>query len=79
MATNINEFDFTDDRAELAAEFSWIVGPVLAVYRLRHSTLAIVLQGRDAWAVVDTAQREYIGCCPTLRKAVAAIDRRLGR
>lgn len=78
MATNINEFDFTDSPADLA-ECDWIVGPVLAMYKLRFSSLAIVLQGTKAWSIVDRETREFIGCCPSLAKATAVIDRRLGR
>ncbi len=67
---------YVDHNADLAARFNWIVGPVLAAYLLEGSSRAIVVQGRDAYAVVDQLSREYFACCPTFAHARAECERR---
>lgn len=68
-------YTYIDHNADLAARFNWIVGPVLAAYLLEGSTRAIVVQGRDAYAVVDQLTREYFACCPTFELALARAKR----
>jgi hypothetical protein len=74
MAT-INELSFTDDRAELAERFNWVIGPVFAAYMLADSDRVILVQGAKSFAVVAEQSRLYMGCCPSLNHALKLIDR----
>jgi hypothetical protein len=67
-------YTFVDHNADLAARFNWIVGPVLAAYLLEGTSRAIVVQGRNAYAVVDQLTREYFACCPTFDAARARCE-----
>lgn len=66
-----------DHGPELAAEFGWIVGPVLAAEVWDSKCIALVYQGPRAYAVVNPSARDYLACCPTERLARAFIDRLL--
>jgi len=64
MATFIHS-----DRPSNLAQFDWVVGPVLACYWLQGTTRYILVQGANAYAVVDFVACNYLGCCPTLALA----------
>ena len=58
-------------------QYNWIVGPVLAAYCRRNAPLAIVVQGHNAFAVVNEATKDYLGCCPNLLKALQLVEARV--
>lgn len=60
-------------------QFNWIVGPVLGAYARRNAPLAIVVQGHNAFAVVNEASKDYLGCCPNLNKAIELVEARVAK